>query len=83
MMLDEVSLLLLGCNCSSRFYICLFRAFPVEMATTTQQTLRGLLAVGPDMAKVLVAVALCKASLSSVWLYLDDNIAKAIQLECL
>jgi hypothetical protein len=44
----------------------------VQVVNTTPQTSRGLLAVGPeDMAKVLVVVALCKASLSSVWFYLD------------
>jgi hypothetical protein len=36
------------------------------MATTTPQTSRGLLAVDPDMAKVLAFVALREASLSSV-----------------
>jgi hypothetical protein len=53
----------------------------VYVATTAPQTLKGLLAFGPDMAKVLVVVALCKVSLSSVYLYLDDNMVKAIQLE--
>jgi hypothetical protein len=53
------------------------------VATTAPQTLRRLLACGPDMAKVLGVVALCKASLSSVYLYLDDNMVKAIQLEYL
>jgi hypothetical protein len=38
----------------------------MQVATTSQQTSRGLLAVGPDMAKVLAVVALRKASLSSI-----------------
>jgi hypothetical protein len=38
----------------------------MQVATTASQTLRGLLAVGPDMVKVLAVVALLKASLSSV-----------------
>jgi hypothetical protein len=38
----------------------------MQVATTAPETLRGLLAVGPDMAKVLAAVALRKASLSAV-----------------
>jgi hypothetical protein len=49
-----------------RFCIHLFGAFPMQVATTIPQTSRGLLAVGPDMAKVLAVVALHKASLSSV-----------------
>jgi hypothetical protein len=56
-------------------------AFLMQVATTTQQTSRGLLAVGTDMAKVLTAVALRKSSLSSIWFYLDDNMVQAIQLE--
>jgi hypothetical protein len=38
----------------------------MQVATTTPQILRGLLAVGPDMAKVLAVVASRKASPSSV-----------------
>jgi hypothetical protein len=53
----------------------------MQVATTTPQTSRGLLAVGPDMAKVLTAVALRKSSLSSTWFYLDNNMVQAIQLE--
>jgi hypothetical protein len=34
----------------------------MQEATTTPQTLRGLLAVGSDMTKVLAVIALCKAS---------------------
>jgi hypothetical protein len=48
------------------FYIYLFRAFFMQVATTTPQTPRGLLAVGLDMAKVVAVVAQHKASLSSV-----------------
>jgi hypothetical protein len=46
--------------------ICLFRAFPMQVTTTATQTLRGLLTVGPDMAKVLAVVVLRKASVNSV-----------------
>jgi hypothetical protein len=53
------------------------------VATARPQTSRGLLAVRPDMTKVLAVVALHKASLSSVRFYLDDNMVKAIQLEYL
>jgi hypothetical protein len=42
-----------------------------------------LLAAGPDMAKVLAFVALVKANLSSVELYLDYDMVKDIQLEYL
>jgi hypothetical protein len=68
MMLDGVWLLLIGCNAATRHNFCirLFGAFPMQVATTTTQISRGLLAVRPDMAKVLAVVALRKASLSSV-----------------
>jgi hypothetical protein len=55
----------------------------MQVTTTTPQTSRGLLAVGPDMAKVLAVVALRKASVSSVQFYLDNNMVKVIQLEYL
>jgi hypothetical protein len=46
----------------------------MQVATTAPQTSRGLLAVGPDMVKVLAVVALLEASLIStfvtVWLRL-------------
>jgi hypothetical protein len=38
----------------------------MQVATIAPQTSRELLAVGPDMAEVLVVLALRKASLSSV-----------------
>jgi hypothetical protein len=50
----------------------------MQVETTAPQTSMGLLAVGPDMAKVLAVVALHKANLNS-----DDNMVKAIQLEYL
>jgi hypothetical protein len=53
----------------------------MQVATTTPQTSRGLLAVGPDMVKVLTVVVLSKSSLSSIWFYLDDNMVQAIQLK--
>jgi hypothetical protein len=55
----------------------------MQIATTALQTSRGLLAVDPDMAKVLTVVARRKASLSSVLFYLDDSMVQAIQLEYL
>jgi hypothetical protein len=64
-----------------RFVICLFRAFPMQEAASAQKTWRGLLAVGPDMAELFSLETLRKASLSSVCLYLDDNMVKTIQLE--
>jgi hypothetical protein len=45
----------------------------MQVATNAPQTSRGLLAVGPYMAKGLIVVALRKASLSSVWFCLDDD----------
>jgi hypothetical protein len=38
----------------------------MQVATTSPQTSRKLLAFGPDMATVLVVVALRKANLNSV-----------------
>jgi hypothetical protein len=38
----------------------------MQVATTAPQTSMGLIAVGPDMTKVLAVVALHKASLKSV-----------------
>jgi hypothetical protein len=38
----------------------------MHVAIIASQTSRGLLAVGPDMAKVLAVVAMHKASLSPV-----------------
>jgi hypothetical protein len=53
----------------------------MQVATTSPQTLWRLVEVGLDMAKVLAVVAMRKAILSSVYLSLDDNMVKAIQLE--
>jgi hypothetical protein len=53
----------------------------MQVTTTAPQTSSDLLAVVTDIAKVLAAVTLRKASLSSVKLCLDDNMDKAIQLE--
>jgi hypothetical protein len=55
----------------------------MQVATTAPQTSRGLLADGPDMVKVLIVVALRKASLNSihVWLYLDYNMVQDIHLD--
>jgi hypothetical protein len=61
-----------------RFSVRLFGAFSMQVATTTPQTLKRFLAAGPDMAKILAVVALPKAILSSVWLYLNINVVKAV-----
>jgi hypothetical protein len=53
----------------------------MKVVASAPQTTRRLLAVDPDMAEILVAVALHKASLSSVSLYLDNNIVQAAHLE--
>jgi hypothetical protein len=50
----------------------------MQVATTAPQTPRELLAVGPDMAKVLTVVALRKSSQSSAYLYLDDNESRIV-----
>jgi hypothetical protein len=50
----------------------------VQVAITAPQTSTGLLAVGPDMAKVLTVVTLHKGSPSTVWFYLDDNMVQAV-----
>jgi hypothetical protein len=52
----------------------------MEVTTTVPQTLRGLLAVALDMAKVLPVVALRKTNMSPVEFCLNDNMVKAIQL---
>jgi hypothetical protein len=53
-----------------RWNICLYRAFPVEVATTAPWTSRGLLAVGPDMTEVLAAGALYDSTLMIIRLKL-------------
>jgi hypothetical protein len=53
----------------------------MQVATTSPQTSRGLFAVGRDLAEVLAVLALHKASFSSVRLYLDDNMFRAIELD--
>jgi hypothetical protein len=53
----------------------------VQVAATTPQTARGLLAVCPDVAELLAVVALSKPVLSFVRLYLDCNVAEAGQSE--
>jgi hypothetical protein len=68
MTLDDVTLLVLGRNCSNSAQILYssLQAFSMQVATTTPQTSSGLLTFGPDMAKVLIVAALRKANLSSV-----------------
>lgn len=65
MMLEDDSLLLLGCNCRAwhTFSICLSRRSLCHLCTTTS---RGLLVVGPDMDKLLAVVTLYKASFSNM-----------------
>jgi hypothetical protein len=55
----------------------------MQAATIAPLASRGLLAVRPDMAKVLTVVALYMASLCSIWFYLDDSMLQAIQPEYL
>jgi hypothetical protein len=83
MTLDEVYLFLLGCNyISSALILCLsFHGILYAGGHQHNKTSKGLLAVGPDMAKVLVVAALHNATPSSV--YLDGNMVKALQLEFL
>jgi hypothetical protein len=78
MAVDAVTVLLLGCNCSSSAWILYssFQGTPCAGRYHSITNIEGLLAVGPDMAKVLAVVALRKASLISVnstlmiiWLY--------------
>jgi hypothetical protein len=53
------------------------------VAPTAQQTSKGLVAVGRDMAKILAIIAPRKTGLNSAKLYLDDNMVETIQTECL
>jgi hypothetical protein len=48
----------------------------MQVAPPTPQAARGFLAVRPDMAELLAVVTLCQASLSSVCLQLDNNVAQ-------
>jgi hypothetical protein len=52
MTLDEVSLFYMGAIAATRRTFCvrIFGAFPMQVATTTPQTSRRLLSLGPDMA---------------------------------
>jgi hypothetical protein len=52
----------------------------MQVGTTAHQSSRGLLAVGPDMAKVLALTAQHEGSLTLLELYRDDIMLKAIQL---
>jgi hypothetical protein len=58
--------------------VCLFRALLKQVATSAPGNNVLLPAVGPDIAKLLVVVTLRKASLSSVYLYIDGNMVWAI-----
>jgi hypothetical protein len=55
----------------------------MQVVTAAPQISGELLSVGPDMANIVAGVALRKASLSSIWFYLDDNRVLAIQLQYL
>jgi hypothetical protein len=85
MTLDEVSLLLLGRNYNSAAQILYssFQGIPYASGHHRTTNIEGLLAVGPDMAKILTVLALRKAGLNSIWFYLHDNMVQAIQLEYL
>jgi hypothetical protein len=69
-------------DCSGKVYLQknFFSAHLLQEATYAQQTTRGFLWVGLDMAKHLPDIALCKASLPSVCLYFHNNMIKAINL---
>jgi hypothetical protein len=73
-----------GANLAGRnIFLFGFRAITMQLVGTGLQTSRGLLAVCPGVTQVLAVVALRKACVSSVELYHDDNMIKAIEFECL
>jgi hypothetical protein len=51
------------------------------MTPPTPQATRGLLAVCPDMAKLLTVVTLRQAILGSACLHFDDNVIEIIEFE--
>jgi hypothetical protein len=53
----------------------------MQVAPPTPQAARGLPAVRLDMAELLAVVTLCQASLGSVCLHLDNNVAQIGQFE--
>jgi len=53
----------------------------MEVATSTQPTVRGLFTVGPDMAELLAVIALFETCPGSVYLILDNDLAEAGQFE--
>jgi hypothetical protein len=61
--------------------IFFFRTLFVQVAATAPQTTGRLLAVFPNMAKLLAVIALCKPILSFIVFYPDCNVAKAWQSE--
>jgi hypothetical protein len=57
--------------------ISLFWAVFVQMAATTSQAAKGLLAICPEFAKRLAVVALSKGSLCFACLHFDGDVAKS------
>jgi hypothetical protein len=67
--------------CRYRCCIALFQAFLAQVTVPTSHTMGRLLAVSPDMAKLLAVVTLHETSLGFVPFYPDCNMAKAHQFE--
>jgi hypothetical protein len=53
----------------------------MEMTAFAAQATMGLFADGPDMAKLLAAVTLCKICMCSVCFNLDNDMTEASQFE--
>jgi hypothetical protein len=53
----------------------------MQVSASTPQAARRLLAIGPDVAKLLAVVTLRKGVLGFVRLYLDGDVAEAGQFE--
>jgi hypothetical protein len=53
----------------------------MHVAAPTPQAAGILLPIGPDMAKLLAVVALCKEVFGFVRIYLDGDVAEAGQFE--
>jgi hypothetical protein len=66
-----------------RFSVFSFWALLLYVAASTPYTLGGLLAVCPDVPKLLAVVALRQASLSPIGLHLDNDVAHGGKLKYL
>jgi hypothetical protein len=67
--------------CQCRYCVAFFQTFFVQVASPTSQATERLLAVCPDMTKLLEVVALCKTILNFIHVYPDSSVAKACQSE--